>query len=177
MFNNFAIIKIEHIFNYLTCQERKNHMNTLREHAIQAYQKDCELQQEAEETYWREQAEKARRIFDRIFCNEETQLSINPLLVSNNCLKAGDLLLYFHDGVYEQSWFTVHGECPDCHITADSRPIYTLAQLGKMIQNFEPDSSHHCMTEKEHAITPDSLGAELINLLKDIINYHNGGLL
>ena len=36
------------------------------------------------------------------------------------------------------------GRCPSCGVETISEPFYSLAGLGKMLENFEPISAHFC---------------------------------
>jgi hypothetical protein len=49
-----------------------------------------------------------------------------------------------HQANGSQTVVTLLGRCSSCGIETGSGPIYTMAGLGKMLEKFEPASSHAC---------------------------------
>jgi hypothetical protein len=42
---------------------------------------------------------------------------------------------------------TLLGRCPTCGVEAISEPIYNLAGVGRMLENFEPINEHLCLAQ------------------------------
>jgi len=57
----------------------------------------------------------------------------------------GTILRFTHD---DESDLVLIGECPSCHQETRSRAIESAADLGELLERFEPLSSHDCKKKK-----------------------------
>jgi len=114
-------------------------MDSWKEKALAAADAEVALEHDAERL--RNEAERAKQV-------EAFQSALSGLLEEAIAVKALEVTV---DGVtfhwqYEYIGRTHHivvqGTCPDCGKTAWSHPIRSLANLGRQLQQFSPESDH-----------------------------------
>ncbi|HEV8487377.1 MAG TPA: hypothetical protein VGV87_27770 [Blastocatellia bacterium] len=122
-------------------------MPTLRAYALEAWSREDEKQQQADQ---KKRKRKAKKIEEEIaeFLPREAEdpdyqrnLEDTTYGVVVSITESDGTLRFTRD---DKDNLVIIGECPRCHREALSRHIDELEDVGKAIESFEPGSSHEC---------------------------------
>lgn len=122
-------------------------MKSLKEHALEAWAQEQEKQKQAERKKRKRKAKKIEGDIDDLLPKElsdyqyERNLDDSDFEVVVSITDTDGTLRFTYDGDDE---LALIGKCPSCREQTLSRKIQTPAELGKMLESFEPGSSHKC---------------------------------
>lgn len=122
-------------------------MVTLKQHALEAWTQEQEKRKQAERKKRKRKAKKIEEDVDDLLPKELTDYQFERNLEADDfnvtvSIKDGDGTLSFtYD---DDDELVLIGNCPACQAETISKPIETAAELGEMLEAFEPGSSHNC---------------------------------
>ena len=122
-------------------------MKTLKEIALEAWSQEQEKRKQSEHKRRKRLARKIESAIDDLLPKDadayrferQTEDPRYGVVVSTG--EAGHALRFTHD---DKDHLVVIGECPACHGEALSQPIEDLADLGRLLESFEPGAAHDC---------------------------------
>lgn len=127
-------------------------METLREYALEAWAQDQERRKQSERKKRKRRAKKIEEDIDDLLPKGAEGLQFERNLDDPNYESVvsvtdtdGAILRFTYDDAGELSLI---GTCPCCHQETRSRAIDNAADLGEVLESFEPSSSHDCKKEK-----------------------------
>ena len=125
-------------------------MKTLRELALEKYKERQQDDLEAQKAKYEKNTEITRKAFIRL-CGCEPE-KVAGLTVEDN-----GLTLVYQYGNHPAIW-AVRDQCPNCKNLVLSTACYSLADIGKQIEDFQP-YDHDCpMMDSDKSYNPDKLG-------------------
>ena len=136
---------------------------TLKEKALEAWTQQKEDRSAYLEEQRKHNAVMTLRLAARIL-GEDVAVKV----IDGDYFAIGDLQFHRASGDGD-SWLELKGECPNCGLAAWSKYIYSLADLGQILEEFEPTWSHHC-PELEPEILPD-VDTRIAIALETIANH------
>jgi len=127
-------------------------MNTLREYALEAWAQEQERRKQADRKKRKRRAKKIEEDIDDLLPRGAEGFQFERDLddpdfesvvrVTDN---EGSALRFTHD---DDGQLSLIGTCPTCHQDARSLPIEGAADLGKMLELFQPGPSHSCAEKR-----------------------------
>jgi hypothetical protein len=122
-------------------------LKTLREHALEAWAQEQEKRKQSERKKRKRKAKKIEEDIDDLLPRDSNEYQFERSLEDSSfgvvvSLTDNDSTLRF---TYDsEDDLVLIGECPACHKEAMSKAIDDAADLGEMLEAFEPGSSHDC---------------------------------
>jgi len=128
-------------------------MSSLREFALDAWVEEQERRKQSERKKRKRRAKKIEEDIDDLLPRDVEGLQFERTLddprweaVVAVTDSDGSILRFTYDGEGDLSLI---GQCPICHQEAMSRAIASAADLGELLEEFAPSSSHDCKTKKK----------------------------
>jgi|SRR5262252_10316015 len=123
-------------------------MNSLREHAFQSWVQEKERRKQADRKKRKRRAKKIEEDIEDLLPRDLENLRIDRNLDDPRweaIVMVTDTddspLLFTHDNDGDLALIS---SCPACHEDTISRAIGSAADLGEILENFMPSSSHEC---------------------------------
>jgi hypothetical protein len=123
-------------------------MNSLREYALQAWLQEQERRKQADRKKRKRRAKKIEEDIDDLLPRDVETLRFernleDPRWESVVTVTDSDesTLRFTHD---KEGDLSLLGECPTCRQETISRAIESAADLGEVLQKFQPSTSHEC---------------------------------
>ena len=135
------------IFQFREITIRRSKLKTLKELALDAWSQEQEKRKQSDYKKRKRLAKKIEGEIDDLLPKEaddyafERNLEDKRYGVIVSAEEAGGVLRFTHD---DKDNLVIIGECPACHGEALSKPVEDLADLGQMLENFQPGASHDC---------------------------------
>lgn len=127
-------------------------MKTLREYALEAWAQEQERRKQSERKKRKRRAKKIEEDIDDLLPRDAEGLQFERNLddPSYESVVAvtdtdGAIMRFTYD---DEGELSLIGTCPSCHQETRSRAIESTADLGEVLESFEPSSSHDCRKEK-----------------------------
>ena len=127
-------------------------MKSLREYALEAWAQEQERRKQSERKKRKRRAKKIEEDIDDLLPRDAEGIQFERTLddPSYNSVVSvtdadGAILRFTHD---DDGELALIGECPTCHQETRSRAIESAADLGELLERFEPASSHDCKKKK-----------------------------
>jgi len=127
-------------------------MATLRQHALEAWAQEQEKHKQNERKKRKRKAKKIEEDIDDLLPKElsdyqfERNLEAPDFNVIVSITDTDGTLRFTYDGDDD---LVLIGHCPACHAETVSKPIDSPAELGEMLESFEPGSSHDCVHKRK----------------------------
>jgi len=123
-------------------------MNSLREYATEEWAQEQERRKQSERKKRKRRAKKIEEDIDDLLPKDLEGLQFERSLDDPNFYSVvsvtdtdGTVLRFTHD---DDGELTLLGHCPSCHREIRSRAIEYAADLGELLDKFEPSSTHDC---------------------------------
>lgn len=127
-------------------------MKTLREYALEAWAQEQERRKQSERKKRKRRAKKIEEDIDDLLPRDAEGLQFERDLDDPSYSSVvsitdtdGTILRFTHD---DEGDLVLIGECPTCHQETRSRAIESAADLGELLERFEPSPSHDCKKKK-----------------------------
>ncbi len=127
-------------------------MKTLREVAREAWTQEQEKRKQSDYKKRKRLAKKIEGEIDDLLPKDaddyafERNLEDNRYMVVVSVAETGGALRFTHD---DKDRLVVIGECPVCRGESLSKPIADMADLGEMLESFQPGASHDCPASRD----------------------------
>jgi YD repeat-containing protein len=128
-------------------------MNSLREYALEAWAQEQERLKQSDRKKRKRRAKKIEEDIDDLLPRdiegvrfernlEDPRWEVVVAVTDTD----GSVLKFTYD---DEDELSLIGECAGCHQEAMSRRVDSAADLGELLEKFEPSSSHECKTKKK----------------------------
>jgi uncharacterized FlaG/YvyC family protein len=131
--------------------QRRIELKTLREHALEAWAQEQDKRNQSERKKRKRKAKKIEEDIDDLLPRDSNEFQFERNLedasfdVVVSVTDSDGTLRFTYDGKDD---LVLIGECPACHKEAMSKPIDDAADLGEMLERFEPGSAHDCSVKR-----------------------------
>ncbi len=124
----------------------------LKEYARKAWELEQEKRKQSDQ---KKRKRKAKKIEEEIYdllpkdaqdCNFERNLEDSDYGAVVSLTEEGETLRFTFDN---QDDLAIIGKCSACQQDAISKPVTSVAELGKMIEAFEAGASHNCAIKSQ----------------------------
>ena len=127
-------------------------MKSFRESALEAWAQEQERRKQSDRKKRKRKAKKIEEDIDDLLPRDADGIQFDRNLddpsyeaVVNVTDTDGQALRFTHD---DDGELTLLGTCPACRKETRSRALASAADLGEMLESFEPASSHDCKKKK-----------------------------
>ena len=134
---------------------------SLREKALRAYQLEQGRNEQEKAVLHATQTERTAKAFREMFGVEPDGVTIDDVVIEDLRLRA-----QYDKGEFR--CFQLQGDCPTCGKACYSQGVSSLADLGRMLEDFIPTYFHQCPGESPPSTAEDHLVEALRELISEI---------
>ena len=127
-------------------------MKSLRELALEAWNQEQEKRKQSEQKKRKRLAKKIEEEINDLLPKDVNDYEFHRKLddgrygVVVSTGEAPGSLQFTHD---DKDHLVIIGDCSACHAQTLSKPIDDLAELGELLENFQPGQSHDCPSRRD----------------------------